>query len=64
MSHHDETALSGPDRRGLVGYEAPRVERVLTPAELEREILFAGDSDSPAARMEGKAGRQTCRRLA
>ncbi len=49
MSHHDETALSGPDRRGLVGYEAPRVERVLTPAELEREILFAGDSDSPAS---------------
>jgi len=25
-----------------VGYEAPRVERVLTPAELEQEILYAG----------------------
>ena len=23
-------------------YEAPGVERVLTPAELEREILYAG----------------------
>jgi hypothetical protein len=23
-------------------YEPPRVERVLTPAELEREILYAG----------------------
>jgi hypothetical protein len=25
------------------GYEPPRVERVLTPAELEREVLYAGD---------------------
>jgi hypothetical protein len=24
------------------GYEPPRVERVLTPAALEREILYAG----------------------
>jgi hypothetical protein len=26
------------------GYEPPRVERVLTPAELEREVLYAGDT--------------------
>ena len=34
-------------------YEPPRVERVLTPAELEHEILYAGvptgqDSEVPA----------------
>jgi hypothetical protein len=29
--------------RGLAGYEPPRVERVLTPGELEREILYAGE---------------------
>jgi len=33
-------------------YEPPRVERVLTPAELEHEILYAGvptgqDSETP-----------------
>ncbi len=50
MSHHDETASSGPDRRGPVAYEAPRVERVLTPAELEREILYAGEDDQTAER--------------
>jgi hypothetical protein len=27
-------------------YEAPQVERVLTPAELEREILYAGPPSS------------------
>jgi hypothetical protein len=27
-------------------YEPPRVERVLTPAELDREILYAGDVPS------------------
>jgi hypothetical protein len=26
------------------GYEPPRVEQVLTPAELEREVLYAGDA--------------------
>jgi hypothetical protein len=39
MSSQDRTA---PD---LPGYEPPRVERVLTPAELEREILYAGEDD-------------------
>jgi|KBSSwiStaDraftv2_1062776.scaffolds.fasta_scaffold1294848_4 hypothetical protein len=29
-----------PERRQ--DYEPPRVERVLTPAELQREILYAG----------------------
>jgi hypothetical protein len=48
MSHHDEPASSGPGRCAPVGYEASRVERVLTPAELEREILYAGVDDSPA----------------
>jgi hypothetical protein len=35
-------------RLAPTGYEAPRVERVLTPAELEREVLYAGDADSVA----------------
>jgi len=39
--------------RDPVSYEPPRIERVLTPAELEREILYAGvptgqDSEVPA----------------
>jgi hypothetical protein len=36
--------LTDQDRTtmGPSGYEPPRVERVLTPAELEREILYAG----------------------
>ena len=29
------------------GYEPPRVEQVLTPAELEREALYAGDLSLP-----------------
>ena len=45
MSHHDKGASSGPGRGALGEYEAPRVERVLTPAELEREILYAGQDD-------------------
>ncbi len=39
MSGQDRTALD------LASYEPPRVERVLTPAELEREILYAGLDD-------------------
>ena len=40
-------------RRNPVQYEPPRVERVLTPAELEDEILYAGapsgqDQEVPA----------------
>jgi len=27
-------------------YEAPRIETVLTPEELEREVLYAGNSVS------------------
>jgi hypothetical protein len=42
MSREDETASGRPERGVPVGYEAPGVERVLTPAELEREILYAG----------------------
>jgi hypothetical protein len=30
------------ERRIEAGYEPPRVEKVLTPAELERETLYAG----------------------
>ena len=29
-----------------VAYEPPRVERVLTPAELEQEIVYAGQDAS------------------
>jgi hypothetical protein len=29
-------------RRDPSGYEPPRVERVLSPKELEREFLYAG----------------------
>ena len=33
---------------GPCDYESPRVERVLTPAELEREVLYAGDTTGDA----------------
>jgi hypothetical protein len=33
-------------RQDPVGYEPPRVERVLTPVELEREIVYAGQDTS------------------
>jgi hypothetical protein len=46
MSREDETVSGRPEWGVPVGYEAPRVERVLTPAELEREILYAGDEPS------------------
>ena len=37
----DQRAQSTPDAGS---YEPPRVERVLTLAELEHEILYAGDT--------------------
>jgi len=40
----DQTAPSTPDSGS---YEPPRVERVLTVAELEQEILYAGDTSQP-----------------
>jgi hypothetical protein len=42
MDGQTERCEKGPQRRPLAGYEPPRVERVLTPAELEREVLYAG----------------------
>ena len=41
MSDRDQ---SSPDP---AAYEPPRVERVLTLAELEREILYAGPAATP-----------------
>jgi hypothetical protein len=42
------TRMSAPDdlRLDPVEYEPPRVERVLTPVELEREIVYAGTPQS------------------
>jgi hypothetical protein len=37
-------ASGWPERLAPTGYEAPRVEQVLTPAEFEREVLYAGDA--------------------
>jgi hypothetical protein len=37
----------GPSEPTSLDYEPPRVERVLTPAELEREVLYAGLVVSP-----------------
>jgi hypothetical protein len=30
-------------RRVVEGYEPPRVEQVLAPVDLEREVLYAGE---------------------
>ena len=42
MADRSEREPTGSERRTSVGYEPPQVERVLNPAELEREILYAG----------------------
>ena len=47
MSEENERVSSGVERRVGVAYAAPRVERVLTPAELEDEILYAGFDGTP-----------------
>ena len=47
MSHEDQTVATEPGRSVPVDYERPRVERVLTPAELEREVLFARQPTTP-----------------
>jgi hypothetical protein len=46
-SREEDGLANGPtgsaaEREPDTGYEPPRVERVLTPAEVEREILYAG----------------------
>lgn len=43
----DEKQLSSPEWP-LVKYEAPRIEAVLTPEELEREVLYAGTPSRPS----------------
>jgi hypothetical protein len=42
MDPAGERALDQPTGLQPAGYEPPRVESVLSPAELEREILYAG----------------------
>ena len=49
MSPTDERVPDQRDKLEPVEYEPPRVERVLSPAELEREILYAGDVSADAA---------------
>jgi hypothetical protein len=36
-------AAPNPSGRVIEGYEPPRVERVLAPVDLEREVLYAGE---------------------
>jgi hypothetical protein len=48
MSDQDARAPGRPERRTPPGYEPPRLERVLSPADLEREILYAGDDETAA----------------
>jgi hypothetical protein len=43
----DDARTDAGRRPVPVAYERPRVERVLTPAELEREILYAGPPGTP-----------------
>ena len=48
MDKPDQGAREQGERVEARGYEPPRVERVLTPAELEREVLYAGDTSAQA----------------
>jgi hypothetical protein len=49
MDSRDLVGNAQPDPQRPLGYEPPRVERVLGPMELEREALYAGDNATPAA---------------
>jgi hypothetical protein len=44
MSPADERVPGRPGQLAPVEYEPPQVEQVLTPADLECEILYAGDN--------------------
>jgi hypothetical protein len=48
MPHTDDArpADGSAEAPSPTDYQAPRVERVLTPEELEREILYAGATPS------------------
>jgi len=43
MADHGQSTQVAPS------YESPRVERVLTPAELEQAIVYAGQDNSAPA---------------
>jgi hypothetical protein len=47
MSTQRERRGDSQERQPVAGYEPPRVERVLTPTELEREVLYAGGPATP-----------------
>ncbi len=38
-----ETAISAASSSSALSYEAPAIESVLTPDELEREVFYAGN---------------------
>lgn len=42
MEGQAKSVRSERERELAAAYEPPRVERVLTPTELEREVLYAG----------------------
>jgi hypothetical protein len=46
MDSQTERGRQSQGRQPMPKYEPPRVEKVLTPAELEREVLYAGDQAS------------------
>ncbi len=48
MTERNEGAGRDPESATLAGYEPPKVEQVLTPAELEQEIRYAGDTTADA----------------
>jgi hypothetical protein len=49
MNEPTEEPVFSPKQSETPGYESPGIERVLTPDEMEREVLFAGPfaSDAP-----------------
>jgi hypothetical protein len=46
MDGERQREVAEPAASRPTGYAPPRVERVVTPAELEREILYAGSAPS------------------
>ena len=48
MTERNEGAGRDPGAATLAGYEPPKVEQTVTPAELEQEIRYAGDVTADA----------------
>jgi hypothetical protein len=45
VGHEDAGPPDAREQRTPAEYEGPRIEKVLSPVELDREVLYAGPTD-------------------